>query len=278
MPSWRFCSSWWRGEATGDDGLVRKTRVKCAGQNRLQKNEPLRVQMTFQPKKLSRYASSEDREAIEWVKRGLQVWPSKDHGCYCSLRRQTPVSSWSGGKKRCKMAQSRHEGKKKKAPRPLGQCGKTISPYVFNWKKNSRIFLLVGLSHQITSHPASMWDRQKRALLLWVPIIWILGTTFWLRRLRRAQAMRVFEARERLLLQGEDVDAHPDNNKEENAGYNAERGPQYKLHHSEVMQPLLITVVSLSRKIVLWVLVLNMISNEIAYLYCKGHTGTYSSP
>lgn len=86
--------------------------------------------------------------------------------------------------------------------------------------------------------------------------------------------MRVFEARERLLLQGDDAILDHEGQKEGNERYNAPREPHYKLHDSEVMQPLLISVVSLSRKIVLWIFVLNMISNEIAYLYCKGHTGT----
>ena len=89
--------------------------------------------------------------------------------------------------------------------------------------------------------------------------------------------MRAFEARERFLLQSDDGILHPEGQKEENGGYNGAREPQYKLHDSEVMQPLLITVVALSRKIVIWLLVVNMISNEIAYLYCKGHTGAYKT-
>lgn len=119
-----------------------------------------------------------------------------------------------------------------------------------------------------------MWDRRKRSLLLWCPIIWILGTTLWLKRLRRAQAERVFEARERLLLQGDDAALNPELPPGENHKYDERREGIQGWADTEVMQPLLISLVSLSRKIVLYLFVFNLISNEIAYLYCNGHTGT----
>lgn len=130
---------------------------------------------------------------------------------------------------------------------------------------------------QFFLHPlrGTMWDRRRRALLLWSPIAWVIATTFWLKRLKRARAVRAFEARERFLLQSEDVGLNPEVQGEENEAFDV-NGPQnYKLHDSEVMQPLLISIVSLSRTIAAWFLVLNLISNEIASLYCNGHTGTH---
>jgi hypothetical protein len=90
--------------------------------------------------------------------------------------------------------------------------------------------------------------------------------------LRQAQAVRVFEARERLLLQGEDVVLNPEAGEAENHKYDARREGASGWADTEVMQPLLISLVSLSRKIVIYLLVFNLISNELAYLYCNGHT------
>lgn len=125
---------------------------------------------------------------------------------------------------------------------------------------------------------SSMWDRRKRILLLWSPIIWIIGTTLWLRRLKKAQAVRVFEARERLLLQGEDVALNPVPPNDEENKFEHQDESSYGWASSEVMQPLLISIVSFSRALVIWLFVMNLISNEIGYLYCRGHTGTVFLP
>lgn len=118
-----------------------------------------------------------------------------------------------------------------------------------------------------------MWDHRKRSILLWTPFIWILASTWWLKRLRKQQAVRAFEARERLLLQGEHA-AEPDQPPHEEASADAHREHGYLWHDPEVVQPLLISFVSISRQVVLWFWMLNFISNEFAYLYCQGHTGT----
>jgi hypothetical protein len=43
------------------------------------------------------------------------------------------------------------------------------------------------------------------------------------------------------------------------------------------MQPLLISAVSFARATVVWLFTLHLISNEISYLYCEGHTGMRST-
>lgn len=119
-----------------------------------------------------------------------------------------------------------------------------------------------------------MWNPKYRSVLLWGPLAWFIGVSYWIRHLRKNQELSAFQARERLLL--EQIPVENDNQVAENPtnDLNIRLPRAESLDQWADIQPLLISTLRILRLITFCLWVSNLVSIEIADLYCEGHTGT----
>lgn len=117
-----------------------------------------------------------------------------------------------------------------------------------------------------------MWEPKKKKLLLWLPILWFILSSFWLRRLKKLHQIKAFNARQKLIIQGNKPSIYEDLS--ENESPHISNSNMFDSQEKEEnIRPLLITMVLYLRKISIWLWVIHLISIEISDLYCDGHTG-----